>query len=114
MRAMKVRLMAVENRRRILHWAIGSSMAGILIACGGGGGDDSDDSQDLRAAIDRLQPGMNTDEVIAAVGWPPNNGPTHWENSSGFLHVQMNGLPGEEIITGALYDGIERVDRTYI
>lgn len=115
MRTMETGPVAVEQRRQALRWTLGALVAGLLVACGGGGGGESDDSQDLRAAIDRLQPGMNTDEVIAAVGWPPNDGPTYWMNSTGYLQVSMNSIDGgEPQITSAIYDGSERVQRGYI
>ncbi|MDQ7744268.1 hypothetical protein [Hydrogenophaga pseudoflava] len=84
--------------RAAMHWstrrvALKLTLAGVLAAglsaCGGGGGGDesSEDSKDLRAALDRLQAGMTYDEVVAAVGWEPNEGPDNWSHDGRLLMV---------------------------
>ena len=90
-----------------------------LSACGGGGGGSSEGgSHDLRAALDRLQPGMSLEQVIAAVGWAPNDGSSDWDDGDEWLNVTIvsgvNGNPGPQI-THAYYHGPEGdVRRSYI
>lgn len=77
------------TRRAAIRVTLGAVLAVGLSACGGGGGgdDSSDDSRDLRAALDRLQAGMTYDEVVAAVGWEPNEGPDNWSHDGRLLMV---------------------------
>ncbi|MBT9552234.1 MAG: hypothetical protein IV088_15400 [Hydrogenophaga sp.] len=77
-----------SHRRQVFRIGTGLGLGALLAACGGGGGgSDSDDSRDLRAALDRLVAGMTEDEITAAVGWPPNDGPLAWDNGSEYLTV---------------------------
>lgn len=99
------------DRRHLLARLVVGSAAGLaLAACGGGGGDSSSKgSHDLRAALDRLQPGMNLEQIIAAVGWPPNDGGSaDWDDGDEWLMVTynygVNGNPDSQI-TAALYHG---------
>lgn len=102
-----------QNRRHFCRLVFGGASALILSACGGGG-EDSDDSRNLRAALDRLQPGMTEDEVLAAVGWPPNDAGA-WDNGEEYLRVTVNLIDGALIITGANYfKGSENISRAYI
>lgn len=84
-------LLILLSRRRLLgRLALGGSAALALAACGGGGGGDGEtDSRDLKAAFERLKPGMTWEEAIAAVGWQPNDGPTSWTNSGFLLDVRI-------------------------
>lgn len=74
-------------RRAAIRLTLASVLALGLSACGGGGDDSSEDSKDLRAALDRLQAGMTYDEVVAAVGWQPNEGPDNWSHDGRLLMV---------------------------
>lgn len=83
--------------KAVKHWAgrraaMRLTLVGVvaigLTACGGGGGDDSsEDSKDLRAAIDRLKAGMTYEEVVAAVGWEPNQNRNVWAHDGRSLQV---------------------------
>lgn len=78
-------------RRAVMRLTLAGVLAVGLAACGGGGGggDSSDDSRDLRAALDRLEAGMTYDEVVAAVGWAPNQGPDNWSYDGRLLMVSF-------------------------
>ena len=112
MRTLETGPVAVEKRRRALRWTIGGLVAGFLVACGGSGGGDSDDSRDLRAAFDRLKPGMTLEDVIAAVGWPPNDGPYSWSDAGLLLDVgfTVRTVGGELLIDTAGLSGLGEVE----
>ncbi len=78
-------------RRAVMRLTLAGVLAVGLSACGGGGGgdDSSDDSKDLRAALDRLEAGMTYGEVVAAVGWAPNQGPDNWSHDGRLLMVSF-------------------------
>ncbi|MGM9427116.1 hypothetical protein [Hydrogenophaga sp. MI9] len=73
----------------------------------------------MRAALDRLQPGMTLAQVIAAVGWEPNDlgGIADWQDGDEWLHVSVNSLDGSGvlIITAAHWHRVsENIDRAYV
>lgn len=76
------------GRRAAMRLTLTGVIAAGLTACGGGGGgDSSDDPKDLRAAIDRLKAGMTYEEVVAAVGWEPNQNRNVWAHDGRSLQV---------------------------
>ena len=108
----------VGARRAALKLSLVGVLAAGLSACGGGGGgDSSDDSRDLRAAIDRLKPGMTYQEVVDAVGWAPNVNPEVWSHEGLSLQVIFRTPPNGNVpliesarLTGG---GVDSVDRFY-
>lgn len=106
-----------STRRVALKLALAGVLATGLSACGGGGGDDSsDDSRDLRAALDRLKAGMTYEEVVAAVGWEPNETRNVWSHDGLQLQV-IFGVPYngdvERIETARLSGRGDSIDRDY-
>ncbi len=94
-------LILLSRRRLLGRLALGGSAALALAACGGGGGGDSEtDSRDLRAAFDRLKPGMTWEEAIAAVGWQPNDGNNAWANGG---YLLLAGLGTKSLGDRTLY-----------
>lgn len=112
--------MSMDRRRMLAKLVLGSAAGLVGAACGGGsGGNSSEGSHDLRAALDRLQPGMTLAQVIAAVGWEPNDlgGIADWQDGDEWLHVTVNSLDGSGvlIITAAHWHrGSENIDRAYV
>lgn len=105
-------------RRAVMRLTLAGVLAAGLSACGGGGGgdDSSDDSKDLRAALDRLEAGMTYDEVVAAVGWEPNETRNVWSHDGLQLQV-IFGVPYngdvERIETARLSGRGDSIDRDY-
>ena len=105
-------------RRAVMRLTLTGVLAVGLAACGGGGGggDSSDDSRDLRAALDRLEAGMTYDEVVAAVGWEPNETRNVWSHDGLQLQV-IFGVPYngdvERIETARLSGRGDSIDRDY-
>lgn len=96
------------GRRAAMRLTLAGVIAAGLTACGGGGGgDSSDDAKDLRAAIDRLKAGMTYEEVVAAVGWAPNEGRNGWGHDGLLLHVGFGTPPNgsEQLIETAALSG---------
>ena len=105
----------VLSRRRLMGHVLGGASALVLTACGGGGGG-TDDSRNLRAALDRLKSGMNKAQVIAAVGWEPNDGATTWDNGEEWLKVTLRPTDDftDHVISGAVWTkGASSIDRAY-
>jgi hypothetical protein len=108
-----------SHSREVFSIGTGLGLGALLAACGGGGGgSDSDDSRNLRAALDRLKIGMNEDEIIAAVGWPPNDGYLTWDSGDEWLTVNAYAVPNSgrsPVITSAGYTkGSVTIQRSYI
>jgi hypothetical protein len=103
-------------RRAVMRITLAGVLAIGLSACGGGGGDSSDDSRDLRAALDRLRAGMTYEEVVAAVGWEPNETRNVWSHDGLQLQV-IFGVPYngdvERIETARLSGRGDSIDRDY-
>lgn len=105
-------------RRAAIRLTLAGALAVCLSACGGGGGgsDSSDDSRDLRAALDRLKAGMTYEEVVAAVGWEPNETRNVWSHDGLQLQV-IFGVPYngdvERIETARLSGRGDSIDRDY-
>lgn len=101
------------NRRTLARWALGSSAALALVACGGGsgGGGDDDSSQSgrsLRPAHDALEPGMDRQDVISVVGRLPDNDAPEtmtWEQNGEVLRVTFGWISrtDEYFIAGSLW-----------
>lgn len=108
-----------SQRRQVFRLGAGLGLGTLLAACGGGGGDsDSDDSRNLRAALDRLKAGMNEEEIVAAVGWQPNDGYLDWASGDEWLSVLAYTISGNNrgpIIHNATYiKGVEAIRRNYL
>lgn len=107
-----------ESRRTALKLTLAGALTAGLAACGGGGGggDGSDDSKDLRAAIDRLKAGMTYDDVVAAVGWAPNDGRNSWAHDGLLLLVSFRTPSGASVPlleTASLSGRGDSIDRFY-
>jgi hypothetical protein len=105
---------ALSRRLLIGQVVLGGAAALALSACGGGGG--TDDSRNLRVALDRLKSGMNKAQVIAAVGWEPNDGATTWDNGEEWLKVTLRPTDDftDHVISGAVWTkGAASIDRSY-
>jgi hypothetical protein len=106
----------VLSRRLLMGQVfLGGAAALVLSACGGGGGG-TDDSRNLRAALDRLNSGMNIAQIIAAVGWEPNDGQTSWDNGEEWLLVTTRPTDDytDNVISGAIWHmGSARIQRSY-
>ena len=104
---------ALSRRRLMGQVVLGGAAALVLSACGGGG---TDDSRNLRVALDRLKSGMNKAQVIAAVGWEPNDGATTWDNGEEWLKVTLRPTDDftDHVISGAVWTkGAASIDRSY-
>ena len=109
--------MNADRRRLLVNLMFGGTVGLALTACGGGGSSSNEGSHDLRAALDRLRPGMTREQVIAAVGWEPNDGISSWDDGDEWLMVAVNSLDGSDtlIITGAHWHRFsENIERSYI
>lgn len=108
---------SMDRRRMVARLMLGSLAGLAVVACGGGGSSSNEGSHDLRAALDRLRPGMTREQVIAAVGWEPNDGISSWDDGDEWLMVAVNSLDGSDtlIITGAHWHRFsENIERSYI
>lgn len=100
------------NRRRLLsRLALGGTAALVLAACGGGGGGDDDGAAlDLRAAYDRVQEGMDHEEVNKAVGGTPldvSDFSRVWRSGNQSLYVSFDKLrSGEFYVVGVQWSQI--------
>ena len=111
---------SMDRRRMVVKLMLGSFAGLAVAACGGGGGSgsSSEGSHDLRAALDRLQPGMNLEQVIAAVGWAPNDGSPDWDDGDEWLNVTINvginGNPDTQITAAQWHGSSGDIRRSYI
>lgn len=101
----------VLNRRRLLgRLALGGTVSLVLAACGGGGGDDDGAALDLRAAYDRVQEGMDHEEVNKAVGGAPidvSDVSRGWSSGNQRLYVDFDiPRPGEFYVVGVQWKQI--------
>lgn len=104
------------GRRAAMRLTVAGVIAAGLTACGGGGGDSSEDPKDLRAAIDRLKAGMTYEEVVAAVGWEPNQNRNVWAHDDLSLQVEFRFAPNQSVArieTARLSGRGDSIDRDY-
>ncbi|MGM9427115.1 hypothetical protein ACS5NL_13005 [Hydrogenophaga sp. MI9] len=104
--------MSVGRRSLLANLMLAGTAGLALSACGGGGGG-SDDSRNLRAAFERLKPGMTYEQVISAVGWAPNEDSITWDNGEEYLIVTFANYynDGIWVITTAVWGGGGRSER---
>ena len=108
--------MSMDRRRMLAKLVLGGAAGLVAAACGGGGGDSKDESIDLRAALDRLHAGMTFEDVVAAVGAPPNDGPAQWDSGDQVLHVSFGaGTLDTPLISSAYwFNGSNNQSRVYV
>ena len=98
------------QRRQLGRMALGAVALWGLAACGGGGGD-SNKALNLREAYDRVEGGMNHEQVKNAVGAERTGGTLmteYWQNDSEMLTVNyVKTLDGERYYAGTIsWDGL--------
>ena len=96
-----------QPKRRQLLLGTGATL--LLAACGGGGGGDSK-PKTLREVYDRIEPGMDNDDVTELAGFGPYAGgqDTWWNLNDEFLQTQIF-TPGSTGETGPDRYRIRRV-----
>ncbi len=106
------------TRRRVATAGLMGVAAVFVSGCiGGGGGGDSSDDVNLRAVYDRIQKGMDINDVELLVGVPASaQSPVrrNWEIGGQGLYVGFADYDGRSLVSSAIWKGrTDSLTKTY-